>query len=74
MVDHSQTLKWRVVDSAAAHTLTTVTNSPGVVYPLAVDDLPKALQRIPGVGSYYVSGTRPARNYQRDSPRVARWW
>lgn len=49
-------MKWHAVDSAAAHALTTVTNSPGVVYPLATTSLPEPLQRMPGVSSYYVTG------------------
>jgi len=56
VTDHAKPLKWHLVDSAAARALTTVTNSPGVVYPLPASDLPAALQRISGVSSYYVSG------------------
>lgn len=55
MSDHPTSLKWHPVDSAAALVLTTVTNSPGVVYPLATADLPEPLQRMAGVSSYYVT-------------------
>src|SRR5262245_25520486 len=47
--------KWHEVDSAAAHRITTVTTSPGVVWPLTTADLPEPLQRMPGVSSYYVT-------------------
>jgi hypothetical protein len=44
------------VNEDAARALTTVTNSPGVVYPMAATDLPDKLQPMPGVSSYYVTG------------------
>lgn len=56
MVDRAKRLKWHTVNSDAAHILTTVTNSPGVVYPMVTNDLPQRLQGMPGVSSYYVSG------------------
>jgi hypothetical protein len=56
MVDRAKPLKWHTVDSAAAHVLTTVTNSPGAVYPMTTMELPERLQGMPGVSSYYVSG------------------
>jgi hypothetical protein len=51
---------WTVVNSDAAQYLTTLTNSPGVVYPIGTDALPVSLQRMRGVCSYYVTGyTQP---------------
>lgn len=56
MVDRAKPLKWHTVESTAAHVLTTLTNSPGVVYPMGTSELPARLQGMPGVSSYYVSG------------------
>ena len=56
MVSRAKPIKWHMVDSAAAQILTSVTNSPGVVYPMTTRELPQTLQNIPGVSSYYVSG------------------
>lgn len=47
---------WHPVDEAAARELTTLTNSPGVVYPLATTALPQFLQHMKDVSSYYISG------------------
>ena len=47
---------WSPVLSPAAQHLTTLTNSPGVVYPMGTNALPDSLQRMPGVCSYYISG------------------
>lgn len=47
---------WHPVDEAAASELTTLTNSPGAVYPLATTALPQSLQRMKDVSSYYISG------------------
>jgi hypothetical protein len=47
---------WHPVDEAAARELTTLTNSPGVVYPLGTTALPQSLQRMKNVSSYYISG------------------
>jgi len=49
-------IKWYVMDEAAARALTTVTSSPGVVYPFGTTALPERLKAISGVASYYVSG------------------
>ena len=49
-------MKWTTVDSRAAQVLTTLTNSPGVVYAVATNALPDSLKQISGVASYYVSG------------------
>lgn len=48
--------RWHLVNEAAARASTTVTNSPGVVYPLATTGLPDKLKPISGVASYYVTG------------------
>ena len=48
--------KWHTVNEAAAQALTTITNSPGVVYPMATTELPDKLKPISGVASYYVTG------------------
>jgi hypothetical protein len=47
---------WTPVKSTAAQHLTTLTNSPGVIYPVGTNALPPSLQRMPGVCSYYISG------------------
>lgn len=44
------------MDEQAACAITTITNSPGVVYPMPAADLPKRLKPITGVASYYVTG------------------
>ena len=56
MVNPAKPLKWHMVDSAAAQVITTLTNSPGVVYPMTMNELPKRLQGMSGVSSYYVTG------------------
>lgn len=48
--------KWHTVNAGAARSLTTITNSPGVVYGMATTELPDRLKPIPGVASYYVIG------------------
>ena len=50
---------WTLVNSEAAVALTTITNSPGVVYGLPAGNLPQNLQKMPGVTSYYVTGYAP---------------
>jgi hypothetical protein len=47
---------WTPVDAPAAQALTTMTNSPGVIYPVGTNALPPNLQHIPGVSSYFISG------------------
>jgi hypothetical protein len=47
--------KWHQVNSAAAHALTCITSSPGVVYPIASTNLPDQLKQMAGVGSYYAT-------------------
>jgi len=49
-------IKWYAMDEAAARALTTVTSSPGTVYPLTTTALPERLKSITGVASYYVTG------------------
>lgn len=49
-------INWYAMDEAAARELTTVTSSPGVVYPLATMALPDRLKTITGVASYYITG------------------
>jgi hypothetical protein len=56
MADSMKPIKWHLVGEAAARALTTVTNSPGVVYPIGTNALPEQLKSISGVSSYYVSG------------------
>ena len=48
--------EWHKVDAAAAEKLTTLTNSPGVVYPIDNACLPEKLKKITGVSSYYATG------------------
>lgn len=47
--------KWTPIDPAAAEKLTEVTSAPGLVFPLPTGALPKNVQRMPGVVSYYAS-------------------
>ncbi len=56
MSDLPGPIKWYAMDEAAARELTTVTSSPGAVYPLASTALPERLKSITGVASYYVTG------------------
>lgn len=55
MTDDRARLKWHQVDSSAAQALTAITTSPGVVYPIASNNLPEQLKQMSGVGSYYAS-------------------
>ncbi len=55
MADDIARLKWHSVGEAAASALTSLTNSPGVIYPVGSNALPPQLQNMPGVSSYYVS-------------------
>lgn len=48
--------KWHTVNAGTAQSLTTITNSPGVIYGMAITELPDKLKLIPGVASYYVIG------------------
>jgi hypothetical protein len=48
--------EWTPVDSQAAKSLTTLTNSPGVVYLLATNALPVPLKQMNDASSYYLSG------------------
>ena len=56
MTDVPKLTRWYTVNEAAARALTTITNSPGVVYPMATTELPDKLKPISGVTSYYVTG------------------
>jgi hypothetical protein len=56
MTDVPKLTRWYTVNEAAARALTTITNSPGVVYPMATTELPDKLKPISGVASYYVTG------------------
>ena len=56
MADTQKPTKWHTMNEAATQALTTVTNSPGVIYPLGTTELPDKLKPISGVASYYVSG------------------
>jgi hypothetical protein len=51
-----KSIKWHTVNEAAGRALTTITNSPGIVYPLATMEFPDKLKPISGVASYYVTG------------------
>ncbi len=48
--------EWHRVDTFAAEKLTTLTNSPGVVYPIHNAFLPEQIMKMPGVSSYYATG------------------
>jgi len=48
--------KWHKVDEAASETLTTLTNSAGVVYPINNALLPEQIKKMTGVSSYYATG------------------
>jgi len=56
MTDVPKSTKWHTVNEVAARALTTITNSPGVVYPMATTELPDKLKPVSGVASYYVTG------------------
>lgn len=56
MTDVAKSTSWHTVNETAARALTTITNSPGVVYPMATTELPDKLKPISGVASYYVTG------------------
>jgi hypothetical protein len=56
MTDVPRPTRWHAMNEGAAQALTTVTNSPGVVYPMGITELPDKLKPISGVASYYVSG------------------
>jgi hypothetical protein len=47
---------WTPVNSQAAQYMTTLTNSPGIVYGFGTNALPAGLQQMAGVASYYLSG------------------
>lgn len=49
--------EWHPVSGDAAYQLTTVTGSPGTVFPYPTGDLPAQLQGLPGLCSAYVSGS-----------------
>lgn len=48
--------KWHKVGTVAAEKLTTLTNSPGVVYPINNALLPEQIMKMVGVSSYYATG------------------
>lgn len=48
--------KWHEVDESAAKTLTTLTNSAGVVFSLDNTLLPEPIKKMTGVSSYYATG------------------
>jgi hypothetical protein len=48
--------EWTVLtDSRAAEALTGATNSPGVIFPMGTNQVPPAIQQMPGLSSYFVS-------------------
>lgn len=49
-------MKLHTIDEAAARTLTTATNSPGLIFPVVTNALPDQLKQMSGVASYYISG------------------
>lgn len=56
MAGGPSSMQWHAMNEEAARAITTVTNTPGVVYPMAAADLPKRLKPVAGVVSYYVTG------------------
>jgi hypothetical protein len=56
MKDIKNPLKWHNMDEAAAKRLTIVTDSPNVVFQMALDNAPYNLQEMPGAVSYFISG------------------
>ncbi|MDX1250928.1 MAG: hypothetical protein IDH49_01475 [Gammaproteobacteria bacterium] len=56
MKNQSDEFKWHKVDAAAAKTLTTLTNSAGMVYPISNTLLPEQIKKMTGVSSYYATG------------------
>jgi len=55
MTNDTSRIKWHAVDVAAAQALTSITSSPGVIYPIGTNALPLQLQAMPGIASYYAS-------------------
>jgi len=51
--------RWVQIDRVAAEKLTTLTDSPGVVYPIDNSLLPYQIKRMTGVSSYYATGNTP---------------
>ena len=47
---------WNKADAAAAEKLTTLTNSPGLVYPINSALLPEQIKKMADVSSYYATG------------------
>ncbi|MCG7984531.1 hypothetical protein [Candidatus Thiodiazotropha endoloripes] len=47
---------WHKIDAAAAEKLSTLINSPGVVYPIDNTLLPEKIKKMTGVSSYYATG------------------
>ncbi len=47
--------RWTPIDQDAAAKLTAASAAPGIVFPLPLSALPKNIQPMPGVVSYYVS-------------------
>ncbi len=56
MKNQVEEFKWHKVDQAVAETLTTLTNSPGVVYPINNNLLPKQIKKMTAVSSYFATG------------------
>ena len=56
MKNGTDKFRWHKVDPNAAEKLTTLTNSPGVVYPISNSHLPEQIQKMTGVSSYYATG------------------
>jgi len=51
--------RWIKIDSDAAKKLTTLTDSPGVVYPIESSLIPGQIKKMTGVSSYYATGNTP---------------
>ena len=56
MKNQTDKFKWHKADPKAAEKLTTLTNTPGVVYPISNSNLPEQIQKMTGVSSYYATG------------------
>lgn len=56
MKTQTDEFRWNEVDAAAAEKLTSLTNSPGMVYPINNVFLPEQIKKMTGVSSYYATG------------------
>ena len=56
MAGGPSSMQWHAMNEEAARAITTATNTPGVVYPMAAAELPEKLKPMTSVASYYVTG------------------